>query len=256
MDTMKHRRLQELKRSDFEIAEGEPDIRGWDVRDSLGHKLGEVDELIVDAQEKKIRYMIVDLDNEGLDLDHRNVLIPIGLAQLDEKADDVLLPSVQVEQLRSLPEYEKDHLDPQAEKRICEVLGRNTQGTSYAEGLDPEPEFYKHDYFNDDNLYRHRMREKKHQESDYEKGLRLWEKRSSGGIIEDSETRRNRAESYRRQEEEQAVPVSRKRGRPRKNEDRNLGSQSDTSREEYHRRDESVEDRIRREGLRDPDDVY
>ena len=31
MDNMKHRRLQELDRSDFEIVEGEPDIRGWDV---------------------------------------------------------------------------------------------------------------------------------------------------------------------------------------------------------------------------------
>ena len=43
MDTMKHRRLQELDRSDFEIVNGEPDIRGWDVRNNAGKKIGEVE---------------------------------------------------------------------------------------------------------------------------------------------------------------------------------------------------------------------
>ena len=53
MDNMKHRRLQELDRSDFEIVKGEPDIRGWDVKNNSGQKIGEVEELIVDAQKKK-----------------------------------------------------------------------------------------------------------------------------------------------------------------------------------------------------------
>jgi len=39
MDTMKHRRLQELDRSDFEIVKGEPDIRGWDVKTPIDKKL-------------------------------------------------------------------------------------------------------------------------------------------------------------------------------------------------------------------------
>ena len=38
MDNMKHRRLQELDRSDFGIVEGEPDIRGWDVKNTRGQK--------------------------------------------------------------------------------------------------------------------------------------------------------------------------------------------------------------------------
>ena len=53
MDNMKHRRLQELKRSDFDIVDGEPDIRGWDVKLAGGQKIGEVEELIVDAQKRK-----------------------------------------------------------------------------------------------------------------------------------------------------------------------------------------------------------
>ena len=68
MDKMKHRSLQELDHSDFEIVKGEPDIRGWDVRNSRGQKIGEVEELIIDAQQKKVRYMIVDLDDNELKL--------------------------------------------------------------------------------------------------------------------------------------------------------------------------------------------
>src|SRR5215212_4753132 len=111
MDNMKHRRLQELDRSDFAIVDGEPDIRGWDVKNAQGQKIGEVEELIVDAKMKKVRYMVVDLDDDELDLDDdRKVLIPIGLAELHKDDDDVILPNVQATQLTSLPEYDKDRL--------------------------------------------------------------------------------------------------------------------------------------------------
>src|SRR5690349_8565414 len=111
MDNMKHRRLQELDRSDFEIVEGEPDIRGWDVKNSTGKKIGEVEDLIVDAKMKKVRYMLVDLDDNELDLDHRKVLLPIGIAELHEKDDDVILPGVDGTQLSALPAYDRDKLD-------------------------------------------------------------------------------------------------------------------------------------------------
>jgi hypothetical protein len=39
MDNMKHRRLQEMDRSDFDIVDGDPDIRGWDVKIHVGKKL-------------------------------------------------------------------------------------------------------------------------------------------------------------------------------------------------------------------------
>src|SRR5829696_1298622 len=94
MDSMKHRRLQELDRSDFEIVDGEPDIRGWDVKNTNGEKIGEIEDLIVDAKQKKVRYMVVDLDDNELKLDHRKSLVPIGLAELDREDDDVILPNV------------------------------------------------------------------------------------------------------------------------------------------------------------------
>src|SRR5215212_6182232 len=130
MDTMKHRRLQELDRSDFEIVDGEPDIRGWDVKNINGQKIGEVEELILDAQEKKVRYLVVDLDDNELKLDHKKVLIPIGLAELDEHDDDVLIPNVSAQQFEKLPGYDKNNLTGDMERRVCSVLGRQTASTT------------------------------------------------------------------------------------------------------------------------------
>jgi sporulation protein YlmC with PRC-barrel domain len=246
MDNMKHRRLQELDRSDFEIVNGEPDIRGWDVKNDEGKKIGEVEELIVDAQQKKVRYMVVDLDDNELKLDHRKVLIPIGLAELHRNEDDVILPAVAPEQLHSLPDYNKSNLTPEMEGIICSVLGRTGKPASSENIEDQHSEFYKHDYFNDDNLYKHRLHEAQSvkKESEYERGLRLWEKRSEGGIIP-NDTKRNEGYSEREIEEEARMEMVRSR---RNDYEQRRGV---TGRDSFRRRDNSVEGRIRDEGLRD-----
>ena len=227
MDNMKHKRLQELDRSDFEIVKGEPDIRGWDVKNTHGEKIGEVEELILDAKEKKVRYMVVDLDDNQLKLDHRKVLIPIGLAELDGKHDDVLLPNISGQQLSALPAYTREELTPDVERKVCSTLGRPTEPTKAKEspGKQPErartvpqstakpgekkttgknenekedPDFYRHEYYSLDNLYKNRMHEAKSvkgkHESEYERSLRLWERRSEGGIIADDSTAKKHAQ--------------------------------------------------------------
>jgi len=202
MDNMKHRRLQELDRSDFEIVKGEPDIRGWDVKSIDSQKIGAVEDLIVDAQEKKVRYMIVDLDDNELKLNHRKVLVPIGLAELDKDHDDVLMPNVSPQQFGELPEYDPDNLTADVERRICSTLERREQpvsapgmttksskkiSTEKKETGEVDPEFYKHENYNLDNLYKNRLHEaqpaKNRNETEYERGLRLWERRSEGGLI-------------------------------------------------------------------------
>lgn len=243
---MKHRRLQELDRSDFEIMKGEPDIRGWDVKNSTGQKIGEVEELIVDAQQKKVRYMVVDLDDNKLKLDHRKVLIPIGLAELHKKDDDVILPNVQAEHIRSLPVYDENNLTPEVERRICSTFGRTNETMSADNAEHHHPDFYKHDYFNDDNLYKHRLHEAQSvkKESEYEKGLRLWEKRSEGGIIPGDSGRR---ENYRERETEKNARMEMVRNRRNAYEQRRGG----TGRDNYRGRDNTIEGRIRDEGLRE-----
>ena len=202
MDNMKHRRLQELDRSDFEIVKGEPDIRGWDVKNSNGQKIGEVEELILDASEKKVRYMVVDLDDNELKLNHRKILVPIGMAELDRKDDDVLLPAISADQFNELPDYDRNQLTPDVERRIFSTLDRRGESTTVRktaakapvagtkqnrENDEMDPDFYTHEYYNLDNLYKNRLHEAQpvsKNESEFDRGLRLWERRSEGGIIE------------------------------------------------------------------------
>jgi hypothetical protein len=162
-------RFEELHDSGFEIVEGQPDITGWDVKTRSGKKAGEVVDLLFDPHSRKVRYLIVDLDDNELGLDEdRKVLVPIGIAELYTKsahrernnldpaysaydpANDgnvVFLPAVSAEQLDVLPLYEKGRLSPYIEiaiQKILEPADRNDWN---------EEEFYRHDYFNDDRFY-------------------------------------------------------------------------------------------------------
>jgi len=218
---MKNNRLQELDRSNFEIVKGEPDIRGWDVRYKNGEKIGSVEELILDAKAKKVRYMVVDLDENELRLENRKIVIPIGFAELHSQSDDVLIPNVSVDQLCSLPDYKKDALTPDVERGISSTFGRKVKvepvpGSRKVEkeerritetdiDNDIESDFYSHEHYNLDNLYKNRPSQEKAQrlqDSEYDQGLRLWEKRSGGETIDTSdltEEEREKLLKYRRE---------------------------------------------------------
>jgi sporulation protein YlmC with PRC-barrel domain len=260
-----------MDRSDFEIVDGEPDIRGWDVRNTRGQKIGEVEDLIIDAQQKKARYIVLDLDDNELDLDDRKVLVPIGLAELHEKDDDVILP-VEVQQLQALPEYDSDNLDDSVERQICSTFGRESKHlgrdrfTGTTDNDRTGDDFYGHDYFNDDNLYKNRLHEARpadsKKQSEYERGLRLWERRSEGGILSDGSNRNNQDDLSRQRdekswgremkEEERLELVKNRRNsyqQRRNNEPGNRDSYQDNVRD--YRQDDSIKRRTRDEGLRD-----
>ncbi|HVE60936.1 MAG TPA: PRC-barrel domain-containing protein [Chitinophagaceae bacterium] len=154
MATNKNRRLQELRGSDFEMAKGQPDIRGWEVRDSNGRKIGKVQELIFDSRAQKVRYIVVNvLDSKELELEKRTVMVPIGLAVLQPKDDDVILKNVTPFQLRALPRYNKDDLGTKAERDISTVFGRSDVKVDTSDA-DLDDNFYNHDHFKEDDTYR------------------------------------------------------------------------------------------------------
>ena len=94
----------------FEIAKNIPDPRGWDVMTADGSKIGKVHELIVDTGARRARYIDVSLDSKALSLEKdRDVLIPIGDAQLDSSADEVVIDKLTTRQLANLPEFK--HVD-------------------------------------------------------------------------------------------------------------------------------------------------
>lgn len=150
-------RLRELSGSDFTMAKGESDIRGWDVRDANSRKFGTVQDLIFDIRTGKVRYLVLQvLDTRELELEKRQVLVPIGLAELDPNDNDVLLPSVNPFQLRALPRYDRAHLGAKIEKDISIVFGQQAFSDQHAATSETDDQYYNHDHFNQDNLYRRR----------------------------------------------------------------------------------------------------
>jgi len=144
-------RLKELSHSDYEIKDGEPDIIGWDVKNTEGRKLGEVDELIFDPQARKVRYLALNMESNEMHLeDERRVLIPIGIAQLDTKDDHVILPNITTEQLKELPPYENcPELSPAFEAEIRHVF----EGSTASAAPYGHPQFYEHAHFDEDKFY-------------------------------------------------------------------------------------------------------
>lgn len=99
--------LTRLSDADYDIAPGEPDVRGWEVCLANDQKIGEVDDLIIDTSAGKVRYLDVDLDRDVLNLQNsRHVLVPISGAQLDTKEEEVVLSGMGREALLKLPEYD------------------------------------------------------------------------------------------------------------------------------------------------------
>jgi sporulation protein YlmC with PRC-barrel domain len=155
----KVKRLQELSGSGYEVKKGQPDIRGWEVRDANGQLIGKVEELVFDSRANKVRYMIINVnDSKELQLEKRTVMVPIGLAVLEHKNDDVILPNVTPFQLRALPKYHKDDLGTRAEYAISTVFGRadSKAPATYKEDEDVDESFYNNEMFDENNMYSRR----------------------------------------------------------------------------------------------------
>jgi uncharacterized protein (TIGR02271 family) len=88
---------------EVEIADGNPDVRGWDVQDSAGRSIGYVYDLLIDLTAMRVRYLDVLLDPEfaGSEADQR-VLIPIENAALDRGTEGVLLRGIDASEVHAL----------------------------------------------------------------------------------------------------------------------------------------------------------
>ncbi len=110
--TAGHPSLLRLSDADYEVAPGEPDVRGWDVCLANDQKIGDVDDLIIDPTAGKVRYLDVDLDSSALQLERsRHVLVPIAGAQLDTEEEEVVLAGMSREALLRLPDYDGKAFD-------------------------------------------------------------------------------------------------------------------------------------------------
>lgn len=144
--------LSDLK--DFKVADGAPDVRGWDVKSDDGRKIGEVKELLVSPTERRVRYLCVKLDRDVAGGGDRDVLVPVGVARLDDKHDDVLIPASAVGSFQGLDAYTGG-----TPTRDYETSLRNRFGAAGAMGAGTD--FYAHDTFDENRFYgnRHSLRD-------------------------------------------------------------------------------------------------
>ena len=85
MADVKQQGLVSLDKDDWAVAEGEPDVRGWDVFTADMRKIGDVDDLLADPTTMKVCYITVDLDSEITTVSgEKTVRIPISRARIHE----------------------------------------------------------------------------------------------------------------------------------------------------------------------------
>lgn len=130
---------------DLNVAEGNEDVRGWEIRDQSGEKIGEVKDLLVDQSAMKVRYLDAELGG-GIFSSGRRVLIPVGVARLDERDDAVLL-SATAAALQQYPEY-----DGSTVSRDYETSLRRSADSSF-EGTHDTQDFYGHAHYEERGIF-------------------------------------------------------------------------------------------------------
>ncbi len=153
-----YRYLKGLKGSDFQIVDGEPNIIGWEVKSDTGSYIGEITDLLFDPESRSVRYLVIDLDDNGMDLGDKKVMVPIGTAHLHTSDDEVVLPNISSQHLSELPAYDEDATVPATEVQVAQVFNtenvdRNETQRERAIAEFNQSEFYQHEHFNKDRFY-------------------------------------------------------------------------------------------------------
>lgn len=99
--------LDEL--SDYKVADGYNDVRGWDVIDADARRIGKVDGMMVSKSAERVVYLDVEVDEDLIQEGHKtyeksagdgvheflnedgenHLIIPIGMVTLDEDDEKV-----------------------------------------------------------------------------------------------------------------------------------------------------------------------
>lgn len=109
---------------EYDVADEDPDIRGWEVIATDGAAVGRVHDLIVDAVAMEVRYADVAL--AGGD---EHVLLPLGVLRIAEGASTVSVGGLDAARVRGLPRY-RGACDDAYERSLCaHIVGDAPAGT-------------------------------------------------------------------------------------------------------------------------------
>jgi hypothetical protein len=123
------------KHGTLSIVDGEPDIRGWDVRTVSGREIGKVDDLLVDSSVNEIVMLQIDLPGTT-----RHTLAPIRAAHIDRARRVVMLDSAELRDERDIPSLARDGELTEEEVRLFgeryeRAYGRNVDYDARERGV-------------------------------------------------------------------------------------------------------------------------
>jgi sporulation protein YlmC with PRC-barrel domain len=138
--------------TDYEVADRDPDVRGWKVFSAEGVKFGKVEDLIVDPDEMKVRYLDVEVDEgvEGVS-EERHLLIPVGVASVDAKDDKVFIQTIQTVSLLKTPSYKGGAITREYEDELRKQYFEEKERRE-------DEDYYSSEYYNEDNFFRARRK--------------------------------------------------------------------------------------------------
>ena len=87
--------LTPLSSLDWKVSDGEPDIRGWEVRTISGRQLGAVADLLVDAASGEVALLDLDLAESD-----RHTFVPMRAVQIDRARRVILMDSADIPDAR------------------------------------------------------------------------------------------------------------------------------------------------------------
>ena len=156
-------RLGEL--DDYRVAKEDPDVRGWKIVDRDNRELGRVEELIVDVDREKVRYLdVVPTGDSRREGDH-HLLLPIGVAQLDEHDNKVVMSGIERNLLDSYPPYRGEAISRDYEYAVIERFNglerRDTERTEIKDSARTENDFYDNRLYDEDRFYTNRTKNRK-----------------------------------------------------------------------------------------------
>ncbi|WP_026734857.1 PRC-barrel domain-containing protein [Fischerella sp. PCC 9605] len=123
------------------------DIKNFDVYGSNDEKVGSVQNILVDEDTGRFRYLIIDT---GFWVFGKKVLLPIGIASIDESQRRVTIPGLTKQQVEDLPEFTEDlAIDRDYEESVRSIyrpsISTSTTMSSYdrdSYDYQQEPYFY------------------------------------------------------------------------------------------------------------------
>ncbi len=126
-------RLENL--DDWKVHHDDVDIREYNVKTADGKTIGEVENLLVDMKDKKVRYVEIELNDDIPQVNSkavgtyterdgdRIIIVPVGLVEIDRDNDTVNVAGLSHTDFRTYPRYKsKTALTPHYEKSVYDHL--------------------------------------------------------------------------------------------------------------------------------------